>query len=113
MSIPSSGSSTCRSASITSSFVTCMVASLATARGLSLGRWPLEPVQPDFVALLAAEEVDAVHEADPVAARAHHDGVRSRAVGVVAHAAEEVAVRDAGGRDDRLAGRELLRREDV
>src|SRR5512132_445188 len=57
--------------------------------------------------------MDAVDEADPVAARAHHERVRARAVGEVANSSQQIAVRDAGRRDDRLARRELLGLEDV
>src|SRR5262249_45988625 len=44
--------------------------------------------EPPFLAALAREEVDAVHEPDPVAARAHHQRVRARAVGEVPDATE-------------------------
>src|SRR4051812_21638437 len=42
---------------------------------------PLQPVEPNFLAALAPEEVDSIHEPDPVAARAHHQRVRPGAVG--------------------------------
>src|SRR4051795_5992922 len=66
-----------------------------------------------FLAPLAGEEVDAVDEPDPVAARAHEQRMRSRAVGEKADAAQQVAVRDAGRSDDHLAGREILGTEDA
>src|SRR5438045_3423847 len=56
-----------------------------------------------LLAALAGEEVVAVHEAHPVAARAHDQRVRSCAVGQKPNAAEQVAVRDAGRSEDRLA----------
>src|SRR3954469_5392611 len=92
MSIPSSGSSTSRSASTTSSLV---------------GMAP-RLLQPDFLAAVADEEVDAVDEPHPVAAGAHDERVRARAVGEVSDAAQQVAVRDAGGDDDHLARSELV-----
>src|SRR5918996_6158096 len=98
MSMPSSGSSTTRSASITSS---------------RLGMGPRLPEEAHFLAPLAGEEVDAVDEAHPVVAGAHDDRVGARAVGQVADAAQEVAVRDARGGDDHLAGRELVGGEDL
>src|SRR5579884_2165247 len=97
MSIPSSGSSTLRSASITSSCV---------GTGTSLA-------EPYVLAPLAGEEVDAVDEAHPVAAGAHHERVRPGAVGEEADAAQQVAVRDARRRDDHVAGREVLGAEDA
>src|SRR5919204_2923894 len=69
------------------------------------------PEQPDLLAALAREEVDPVHEPDPVAAGAHDEGMGPGTVGQEAHAAEQVAVRDAGRGDDHLAGREVLDRE--
>src|SRR5919197_4747667 len=82
MSIPSSGSSTARSASTTSSFV-----------GIEPSLRTTTPLQekPYLFLALAGEEVDAVHEADPVAARAHHDRMRARAVGKKPDAAEEIS----------------------
>src|SRR5207253_8403115 len=74
---------------------------------------PLKAKQTHFFATLAREEVDAVHEADPVAARAHDERVRARAVGEVADAAQQFAVGNPGGRDDRLARREVVDREDA
>src|SRR5438046_6730888 len=74
---------------------------------------PLQAVEAHLFALLPAEEMDPVDEADPVAARAHHERMRACAVGEVADAAQEVAVRDAGRGDDRLARRQLLGLEDV
>src|SRR3954471_2538895 len=96
MSIPSSGSSTWRSASTTSSCV-----------GM-----PARLAQADFLAPLAGEEVGGVDEPDPVAAGAHDERVSERGVGEVADAAQELAVRDAGGDDDHLLGREVVDRED-
>src|SRR6266511_4879571 len=104
MSIPSSGSSTCFSASYTSSFVGISFSSVATA---------LVAEQPDFLPPLSCEEVDPVGEAHPVAARAHDQGMGPRRVGVEADASQEVAVGDPRGRDDHLARRELLGREDA
>src|SRR5262249_29219303 len=95
MSIPSSGSSTWRSASLTSSFV-----------GM-----PSSLEKPHFLAPLTREEVDPVDEADPVTARAHHERVCPRAVRMEADAAEEVAVRDPRRDHDHLTVRELLGRE--
>src|SRR5581483_10537058 len=60
------------------------------------------------LAPLAREEVDPVHEAHPVAARAHEQRVRPRAVREEAHAVQQVAVGDARGGDDDLARREIL-----
>src|SRR4051812_50224076 len=97
MSIPSSGSSTWRSASTTSS-LDGMAPRLA---------------QPDFLAPVAREEVDAVDEPDPVAARAHDERVRPRGVAEEADAAQQVAVRDAGGDDDHLLRRQVVDREDA
>src|SRR5438093_13249337 len=97
MSIPSSGSSTWRSASTTSSCV-----------GMQL-----RLAQPHFLATIPREEVDPVDEPHPVAARAHDQGMRARRVGEEANAAQEVAVGYARGRDDHLTGRQLLRREDA
>src|SRR3954471_9458969 len=135
MSIPSSGSSTPRSASTTSSFVGMsftleqphVLALLAgchcTASGREYGLCPCSlttschvseggPLQKaDFLAALAGEEVDPVHEAHPVAARAHDERVRPRAVGQEAHAAQQVAVGDARRDHDHLARREILDRE--
>src|SRR6478672_9229937 len=96
MSIPSSGSSTERSASITSSRVTG-----PAYRSI--------PEQPDFLAPLAGEEMDAVHEPDPVAARAHHERVRPGAVGEEPDSAQQIAVRDARRDDDHLAGGQIGR----
>src|SRR5215210_4041057 len=97
MSIPSSGSSTWRSASTTSS--------------LDGMRATLD--EPHFLAPLAGEEVDAVDEAHPVAARAHHERVRPRRVGQVANAAQKLAVRDPRRDDDHLLRREVVDREDL
>src|SRR5919204_5255996 len=96
MSIPSSGSSTARSASTTCSFV---------------GTTSMLAEQAHLFAALAREEMDPVHEADPVAAGAHDERVGAGAVGEEADAAEEVAVRDAGRDDDHLAGRDVLGHE--
>src|SRR5690349_8421761 len=71
----------------------------------------LEADEPHLFAPLAGEEVDAVHEAHPVAPRAHQERMGSRAVGVEADTAEEVAVRDAGRSDDHLARGEVVRPE--
>ena len=103
MSIPSSGSSTTRSASNTSSRVG-MHASVPDAASAY-------PWRPDLLAALAGEEMDAVDEAHPVAARAHDERLRPRRVGEVADAAQQVAARDAGRGDDDVARRELLDRE--
>src|SRR4051794_28095185 len=67
----------------------------------------------DFLAALTREEVDAVGEAHPVAARAHDERRGQRAVGQVAHAAQQVAVRDARRGEDHLAGREVVAAEDA
>src|SRR5215207_11639647 len=99
MSIPSSGSSTARSASTTSSFVGMAQAYLVAE-------------EPHLVAPLPGEEVDPVHEAHPVAAGAHHQRVRACAVRVEPDAAEQVAVADPRGHDDHLSRRELLGAED-
>src|SRR6266567_1888055 len=104
MSIPSSGSSTARSASTTSSLL-IVTSVMATSY--------LEAIQAHFLAPFAAEEVDAVDKANPVAARAHHERVRPRAVGEEADAAEQVAVRHAGRGDDRLARREVVDGEET
>src|SRR5437773_6169084 len=97
MSMPSSGSSTSRSASTTSSF-----------DGIDA---TLD--QPHFLAPLAREEVDPVDEAHPVASRAHDERVRAGAVGEEADAAQQVPVRDAGRGDDHLARCEILGTEDA
>src|SRR5439155_9188769 len=98
MSIPSSGSSTARRASTTSSFV---------------GIRPRLPEQPHFLAAVSGEEVDAVHEANPVAARAHDERVRPGRIGEEADPAEQVTVRDAGRRDDHLTGGKVVDGEDL
>src|SRR5512133_3370267 len=98
MSIPSSGSSTARSASTTCSFV---------GIGLRLAE------QAHFLAALAGEEVNAVDEANPVAAGAHDERVRACGIGEKADAAEQVPVGDAGRGNDHLAGREIVDREDL
>src|SRR5215207_8978576 len=100
MSIPSSGSSTPRSASTTSSRVT-----------METGY--LEARQPHLFAALAREEVDALDEPHPVAAGAHDERMRPRAVGQEAHAAQEVAVRDARRDHEHVAAREVLGVEDA
>src|SRR3954463_4300043 len=97
MSIPSSGSSTWRSASTTSS-LDGMAPRLA---------------QPDFLAPVAREEVDPVDEAHPVAARAHDERVRPGGVAEEADAAQQVAVRHARRDDDHLLRREVVGREDA
>ena len=56
--------------------------------------------------------MDPVDETHPVAAGAHDERVRPRAVGEEPDAAEELAVRDAGRDDDHLFGREVVDRED-
>src|SRR5262249_51254715 len=96
MSIPSSGSSTCRSASTTSSCV---------SMGSSLR-------EPHVLAAFSREEVRAVHEPHPVAARAHDERVGACGVGEVADAAEELAVRHARRDDDHLLGCEVVDGED-
>src|SRR5262249_46816979 len=95
MSIPSSGSSTWRSASLTSSFV-----------GM-----PSSLEKPHFLAPLTREEVDPVDEADPVTARAHHERVCPRAVRMDGAAAEEAAVRAPRRAHDPPTVREPLGRE--
>src|SRR3954454_2482149 len=97
MSIPSSGSSTWRSASTTSS-LDGMAPRLA---------------QPDFLAPVAREEVDPVDEPHPVAARAHDERVRPRRVAEETDAAQQVAVRHARRDDDHLLRREVVDREDA
>src|SRR5207248_3290744 len=47
------------------------------------------------------------------AARAHDERAGAGAVGEVLHAPQEVAVRDAGGGDDRFPGREVVEGEDA
>src|SRR5262245_44167384 len=128
MSMPSSGSSTKRSASVTSSFVgmptgykrRCGVrrARLKSGTGekavvpaSAAKQRPLK--KPHLLAALAREEVDPVHEAHPIAARAHDERVRPRTVSAVAHPAQKVAVRDARGRDDHLVRRQVVDREDL
>src|SRR5689334_7240401 len=96
MSMPSSGSSTVRSASVTSSFVG-MATRLQEA---------------NFFASFAGKEMGSVHEPHPVAARAHDERVRPRAVRAIAHAAQEIAVRDAGRGDDHLVRGQVVDRED-
>src|SRR4029077_217934 len=73
----------------------------------------LETEQAHLLLALAREEVDAVDEAHPVAAGAHHERMRPGAVGEEADAAEEVAVRNARRGHDHLAGREIVDREDA
>src|SRR5436190_7334470 len=73
----------------------------------------LVPEKPHFLAPLTGEEVDAVDEPHPVAARAHEQRVRARAVGEEANAAQQVSIRDAGRSDDHLARREILGAEDA
>src|SRR6266480_4317571 len=121
MSIPSSGSSTARSASTTSSFVGTESSlwnggALAPERRVQrspaiedrgaesarVGNSVIDRCgltqQPHFLAALAREEVNPVDEPHPVAAGAHHERVSPRRVGKEADAAEQVAVRDAGRR---------------
>src|SRR6266567_5921342 len=121
MSIPSSGSSTWRKASLTSSFVGIGSESSPTV-DLRVHPGVKEPgrksalllaQEANFFSPFAGEEMDAVHEANPVAARAHDEGVCPRAVCQEAHPAEKIAVRHSGRNHDHFAGRELLRREDV
>src|SRR5438270_9979960 len=100
MSIPSSGSSTWRSASYTSSLV-------------GIPRVQLVAEEPHFLAPLPREEVDPVDETHPVAPGAHDERVRAGGICEKAHAAQEIAIRHAGRNDDHLARRELLRREDT
>src|SRR3954454_25055394 len=104
MSIPSSGSSTLRSASITSSRV--------GIRWSRVSRRGLVARQTDFLAAFSREEVDAVHEAQPVAAGAHYERMRPRAVGLEPDSAQQVAVRDTRRDHDHLAGGEVVQRED-
>src|SRR5581483_899668 len=68
--------------------------------------------QPDFLAALTCEEVVAVDELHPVAARAHDQRVRAGAVGEEPDAAEQVAGRDARRGEDHVAGGQVLERED-
>src|ERR1051326_3636692 len=100
MSIPSSGSSTCLSASTTSSFV-AMPREYQPRKRCQAPQKCLAPgtrsAQTYFFPALAGEEVDAVDEAHPVAARAHDERMRSRRVGEELHAAQQVAVRDTRG----------------
>src|ERR671936_1800610 len=106
MSIPSSGSSTWRSASKTSSFVGISFECSDGPNGdvrCQADDVSLIAEEADFLAPLAGEEVDPVDEAHPIAARAHDERARPGAVGEELHAAEEVAVRDAGRGHDRLA----------
>src|SRR3954447_18593393 len=98
MSIPSSGSSTARSASTTCSLV---------GTKLSLAE------EAHFLAPLAREEMDAVDEPHPVAASAHDQGMRPCRVGEEAHATQEVTVRHARGGDDYLTRRQVVGREDL
>src|SRR5262245_23030203 len=72
----------------------------------------LEPEQAHFLTPFAREEVDPVHEAHPVAARAHDERVRTRAVGEEPHAAKQVARRDTGRDDDHFSPREVVESED-
>src|SRR3954462_852295 len=97
MSIPSSGSSTWRSASTTSS-LEGMAPRLA---------------QPDFLPAVTREEVDPVHEPHPVAACAHDERVGARGVAEEADAAQEVAVGNPGRDDDPLLRGEVVDREDA
>src|SRR5437867_8643108 len=102
MSIPSSGSSTWRNASLTSSFV-------GTSSSLAApcpSEAQLLTEQADLFAALADEEVNPVDEAHPVAACAHHQRVRPGAVGEKADAAQQVAVGDTRRDGDHLAGSE-------
>src|SRR5262245_12075464 len=66
----------------------------------------------DLFATVTREEVDPVDEAHPVAAGAHDEGMRARAVRVERDAAQQVAVRDAGRGHDAVAGGELVGPED-
>src|SRR3954454_12080915 len=137
MSIPSSGSSTPRSASTTSSFVgmsftleqphvlALFAGCHCTASGREYGLCPCSlttschapeggPLQKaDFLAALAGEEVDPVDEAHPVAVRAHDERVRARGVGEVADAAQQLAVRHPRRDDDHVLRREIVDREDA
>src|SRR2546425_5558138 len=91
-----------------------MDASSARRRGLSsLGRGIRGSGKADFLAPLAREEVDAVDEPHPVAARAHDERVRLRRVPEEPDAPQQLAVRDARGRDDHLLRREVVDREDA
>ena len=74
---------------------------------------PIASCRRTFLAPLAREEVDAVDEPHPVAARAHDERVRARRVGEEADAAQQVAVRDARRGDDHLLRREVVDREDA
>src|SRR4051794_38295180 len=87
--------------------------------GISLtvaGGLPPDPpalLETDLETTLPHEVVRGIDEADTVAAGAHDDRVGARRIGHVAHAAQQVAVRDAGRDDDRVAAHELLVREHV
>src|SRR5919108_4213598 len=114
MSIPSSGSSTWRSASKTSSFVGISFECSDGPNGdvrCQTDDVSLIAEEADFLAPLAGEEVDPVDEAHPIAARAHDERVRARRVGQEPHPAEQIAVRHTGRDHDHLARGELLRRE--
>ena len=94
MSIPSSGSST--PPQRLESFVLRGHALQSTGRAAEGPPWPGRPRsvagQANLFTALAREEMDAVHEAHPVAPRAHDQRVRACAVGQEADAAREVAV---------------------
>src|SRR3954466_5680355 len=98
MSLPSSGSLTARRASRTCSF---------------FGITSRLPEEPHFLTAVPGEEVDAVHEANPVATGAHDERVRAGRISEEADPAEQVSVRAAGRGDDHLAGRQVIDREDL
>src|SRR5919109_1403162 len=106
MSIPSSGSSTWRSASKTSSFVGISFECSDGPNGdvrCQADDVSLIAEEADFLAPLAGEEVYPVDEAHPIAARAHDERVRARRVGQEPHPAEQIAVRHTGRDHDHLA----------
>src|SRR6266511_3143490 len=76
------------------------------------GRFPswLVAEKPHVLTPLPRKEVDPVHEAHPVAPRAHDERVRPGAVGEVSHSTEQVTVRDPRRTEDHLARHEVLDR---
>src|SRR5262249_61453670 len=85
----------------------CAVASPAAPAG-ARPKPLLVAQETNFLAPVAGEKVDAICKPDPIATRAHDEGMRPRRVGQEAHPTEEIAVRDACCRDDHFAGRQLL-----
>src|SRR5919201_3874415 len=90
-----------------------MCTSFLRFRSASLPRTRDRSAEANLFAPLTGEEMDAVGESDPVAARAHDERVCPGGVGEEADAAQELAVRDAGRRDDHLLRREVVDREDA